>query len=139
MLWIVLCFIMLDVFSFICFLCTRFQRGFLRPGFSLLPEEVAVLSPRPAESSSTGKSPLEERLPSFVVASSPEFTLALPVMSLTSTETIALASPVLPSMILVALEVSQSSPAMIDAGSVLLGCSQIVPETSLTLVLMGST
>jgi hypothetical protein len=62
-----------------------------------------VLSPIPAESSSTGKSPSEERLPYFVVASSPELALASPVMSLTSTETIALASLVMPSTILVAL------------------------------------
>jgi hypothetical protein len=42
-------------------------------------------------------------------------------------------------MILVALEAAQSSLAMIDASYVLLGCTQIVPETSLTLVSMGST
>jgi hypothetical protein len=40
-----------------------FQRGFLRPGFSSSPEEVAMLLPRPTESSSIGKSPSEERLP----------------------------------------------------------------------------
>jgi hypothetical protein len=96
-----------------------FQRGFLRPGFSWSHEEVAVLSSRPAKSSSTGKSPLEESLPSSIVVSSLEFALASPVMSLTSTETIALASPVVPSMILAALEVAQSSSTMIDAGFVL--------------------
>jgi hypothetical protein len=114
-----------------------FRQGFLRPGFSASPEEVAVLSPRPAESSFTGESPSEERLSSYVVTSLPEFVLASPMMSLT--KTIALALPVVPSTILVALEVAQCLPEMIDTGSVLLGCSQIVPETSLTPVPMGST
>jgi hypothetical protein len=50
-----------------------------------------------------------------------------------------LASPVVPSTILVALEVAQSLPAMIGTGSVLLGCSQIVPEMSLTPIPTGST
>jgi hypothetical protein len=74
-----------------------------------------VLSPRLAKSSSTRDSSSEEHMPSFVVASSPVFTLASSMMSLTSTEMIALALPVVPSMILVVLEVAQSSPKMIDA------------------------
>jgi hypothetical protein len=52
-----------------------------------------------------------------------EFALALPDMSLTSTESIALALLVVPSTILVALEATQSSPAMIDVDFVLLGCT----------------
>jgi hypothetical protein len=82
-----------------------------------------MLLPRLAESSSIGKSPLEEWLPSIVVASSPEFALASPMISLTLTETIALVSPVVPSTILMALKVAQSSLAMIDMSSILLGCS----------------
>jgi hypothetical protein len=121
-----------------------FWRGFLVPEFLSLPVEVAMLSPRPAESSSTGESLSEEHLPSSVVAgrrprSLSEFALASPMMSLTSTETIALASLVVPSTILGALEAAQNSPAMIDTSSVLLGCSQIVLETSLTPIPMGST
>jgi hypothetical protein len=52
-----------------------------------------------------------------------EFALALPDMSLTSMESIALALLVVPSTILVALEATQSSPAMIDVDFVLLGCT----------------
>jgi hypothetical protein len=116
-----------------------FRQGLLRLGFSSSLEEVVMLSSRPAMSNSTGESPLEECLPSFVVALSLDFALVLLVISLTSTGMIALVSPVMPSTILVVLEAAQSSPAMINIGFVLLGCSQIVPETSLTLVLMGST
>jgi hypothetical protein len=53
----------------------------------------------------------------------PEFTLVSPDMSMSSTESIALVSPVMHSTILVAPEAVLSSPAMIDADSILLGCT----------------
>jgi hypothetical protein len=71
--------------------------------------------------------------------SSPEFALALLDMSMSSTELIALASPVVLSTILVAPEAALSSLTMINADSVLLDCIQTVPATSLTPFLVGST
>ena len=71
--------------------------------------------------------------------SSPEFALASPDMSMSSTESIALASLVMHSTILVALEATLSSPKMIDADSILLGCTQTAPTTSLTPFPVGST
>jgi hypothetical protein len=61
--------------------------------------------------------------------SSPEFALASLDMSLISTESIALASPV----------AIQSSLEMIDVDCVLLGCTQTAPMTSLTPIPVGST
>jgi hypothetical protein len=68
-----------------------------------------------------------------------EFALVSPDMSMSSTELIALASPVVHSTILVALETTLSSPTMIDADFVLLGCTQTALVKSLTPFPMGST
>jgi hypothetical protein len=71
--------------------------------------------------------------------SSSEFALVSPDMSMSSTELIALASPVVHSTILVAPEATLSSPTMIDADFVLLGCTQTAPVKSLTPFPVGST
>jgi hypothetical protein len=65
--------------------------------------------------------------------------LASPDMSMSLTESITLASPVVHSTILVAPKAALSSPAMIDANSILLGCTQTAPVTSLTPFPVGST
>ena len=71
--------------------------------------------------------------------SSPEFALASLDMSMSSTESITLASPVVHFSILVVRETVLSLPEMIDVDSVLLGSTQTALTTSLTPFLVGST
>jgi hypothetical protein len=93
--------------------------------------EVVALEMDPALVSVSGKGAMNR--------SSPKFTLASLDLSMSSMELIALASPVVHSMILVTPEAALSLPAMIDVDSVLLGCTQTAPVTSLTQFSVGST